>query len=65
MAVAAGPTNSVVVDKQGLYYMAGKVRLRPRSFHLFGNLILGESLVEEQWRGWVKATRMGFVKSRH
>ena len=23
--VTAGPTNSVVVDKQGVYYMAGKV----------------------------------------
>jgi hypothetical protein len=24
--VAAGPTNSVVIDKQGMYWMAGKVR---------------------------------------
>ena len=24
-AIAAGPTNSVVIDKQGMYWMAGKV----------------------------------------
>ncbi len=24
-AVVAGPTNSVVIDKQGMYWMAGKV----------------------------------------
>jgi hypothetical protein len=25
--VIAGPSNSVVIDKQGMYWMAGKVRL--------------------------------------
>ena len=24
-AIAAGPSNSVVIDKQGMYWMAGKV----------------------------------------
>lgn len=24
--VAAGPSNTVVIDKQGMYWMAGKVR---------------------------------------
>lgn len=27
--IAAGPSNSVVIDKQGMYWMAGKVRLLP------------------------------------
>lgn len=34
--VFAGPTNSVVIDRQGMYYMAGKVRFRscfPPSTH--------------------------------
>jgi hypothetical protein len=29
--VVAGPTNSVVIDRQSMYYMAGKVRFRSRS----------------------------------
>jgi hypothetical protein len=50
-AVAAGPTSSVVVDKQqGMYYMAGKVgsicnvskEQFPHSHRI---------LVEKQWRG--------------
>ena len=28
--VIAGPSNSVVVDKQGMYWMAGKVRMGSR-----------------------------------
>lgn len=31
-AIAAGPTNSVVIDKQGMYWMAGKVLFSFRSF---------------------------------
>jgi len=26
--IAAGPTNSIVVDKQGMFWMAGKVRMK-------------------------------------
>ena len=34
--VIAGPTNSVVIDKQGMYWMAGKVR--DAHVHCFGRL---------------------------
>lgn len=48
-AIAAGPTNSVVIDKQGMYWMAGKVL----TFEVFF-MVLGcantSFLVEEQWR---------------
>lgn len=32
--IAAGPSNTVVVDKQGMYYMAGKVCIALLLFHL-------------------------------
>jgi hypothetical protein len=34
-AIAAGPTNSIVVDKQGMFWMAGKVSLMDLDFRLF------------------------------
>ena len=50
-AIAAGPTNSVVIDKQGMYWMAGKVLTFGIFFFLWYVVALMLLfLVEEQWR---------------
>ena len=46
-AIAAGPSNSVVIDKQGMYWMAGKVLTFGVVFHGCANTPFS---VEEQWR---------------
>jgi hypothetical protein len=60
--VVAGPSNSVVIDKQGMYWMSGKVCLRfsyltmTHPFHPFLPLLFDarilitfDSTVEKQW----------------
>lgn len=42
-AIAAGPTNSIVVDKQGMFWMAGKVSLIYLDFQLILNYISGRT----------------------
>ena len=56
--VIAGPTNSVVIDKQGMYWMAGKVRALsvPTRFHALTDW----RAVEEQWRGYVSVSCLHF-----
>ena len=44
-AVSAGPTNSVVLDRQGMYYMAGKVRHSQR--FLCAHVLI---LIQLQWK---------------
>lgn len=50
--VIAGPSNSVVIDKQRMYWMAGKVcpRFRLASPTLTHRLLIK---VEEYWRWYV------------
>lgn len=49
-AIAAGPSNSVVIDKQGMYWMAGKVPKLSESF-MVSSCANAPFVVEEQWRG--------------
>jgi hypothetical protein len=46
--VAAGPSNSVVIDRQGMYYVAGKVRFRARFCRLYA--LIMRVLVEKHGR---------------
>ena len=48
-AIAAGPSNSVVIDKQGMYWMAGKV-LPFEVFFMVPGCANAHFSVEEQWR---------------
>jgi hypothetical protein len=47
--IAAGPSSSIVVDKQGMFWMAGKVKFC--TFTTFQVLKSFFFLVENQWRG--------------
>ncbi len=45
--IAAGPTNSVVIDKQGMYWMAGKVSYQDIISFLFSSLSFSGKIVEK------------------
>jgi hypothetical protein len=49
-AIAAGPSNSVVIDKQGMYWMAGKVLTFGVFFSWYLVVLMLLFSVEEQWR---------------
>ena len=49
--VSAGPSNSVVIDRQGMYYVAGKVSFGPPLSLMCHRLCFPPSfLVEKYWR---------------
>ena len=55
--ISAGPTNSVVIDRQKMYWMAGKVYLLcvfffSRCVHEI-DFLLSIRVVEDFWRGYV------------
>ena len=56
--VVAGPSNSVVIDRQGMYWMTGKVSVVsiPEAYSLIDGLVFRYSSVEEHRRWLIGAT---------